>query len=75
MTRDLDAHCKLHWVLVSRQGLGIWMSFMTWFRLTTHEVVSDCDLGKVSVANRTRPGYLSRVPRVVPPSGVPLYNP
>ena len=25
--------------------------------------------------DRTRPGYPSRVPRVVPPSGVPLYNP
>ena len=24
--------------------------------------------------NRTRPGYPSRVPRVVPTSGVPLYN-
>ena len=28
------------------------------------------------VIDRTRPGYPSRVPRlVVPPSGVPLYNP
>ena len=26
-------------------------------------------------ADKTRPGYTSRVPRVVPPSGVPLYNP
>ena len=26
-------------------------------------------------SDRTRPGYPSRVPRVVPPSGVPLYNP
>ena len=25
--------------------------------------------------DRTRPGYPSRVPRVVPPSGVSLYNP
>ena len=25
--------------------------------------------------DRTRPGYPSRVPQVVPPSGVPLYNP
>ena len=24
--------------------------------------------------DKTRPGYPSRVPRVVPPSGVPLYN-
>ena len=49
MTQDLDAHWKLHWVLVSRQGLGIWMSFMTWIRLTVHWIVSDCDLGKVSI--------------------------
>ena len=27
---------ELHWVSVSRQGLGIWMSFMTWIRLTIH---------------------------------------
>ena len=27
------------------------------------------------VVDRTRPGYPSRVPRMVPPSGVPLYNP
>ena len=32
MTRDLDTHWKLHWVLVSRYGLGIWMSFITWIR-------------------------------------------
>ena len=49
MTRELDTHWKLHWVLVSRQGLDIWMSFMTWIRLTTHWIVNDCDLGKVSV--------------------------
>ena len=49
MTRDLDTLWKLHWVLVSRQGIGIWMSFMTWIRLTVHWIVSDCDLGKVSV--------------------------
>ena len=54
MTRDLDTHWKLHWVLVSRQGLGIWMSFMTWIRLTTHRVVSDCDLGKVSVCTPSK---------------------
>ena len=35
--------------VMSRQGLGIWMSFMTWIRLTVHWTVSDCDLGKVSV--------------------------
>ena len=47
MTRDLVTHWKLHRVLVSRQGLGILMSFMTWIRLAAHQVVSDCDLGKV----------------------------
>ena len=54
MTRDLDIHWKLHWVLVSRQGLGIWMSFMTLIRLTVHWIVSDCDLGKVSVYRLSR---------------------
>ena len=54
MTRDFDTHWKLNWVLVSRQGLGIWMSFMTWIRLTVHWIVSDCDLGKVSVYTPSR---------------------
>ena len=45
---------KLHWVSVSQQGLGIWMSFMTWIRLTVHWIVSDCDLGKVSVYTPSR---------------------
>ena len=54
MTRDLDTHWKLHWVLVSRQGLGIGMSLMTWIRLTVHWIVSDCDLGKVSVYTSSR---------------------
>ena len=40
---------KSRWALLSRRGLGIWMSFMTWTRLTVHWIVSDCDLGKVSV--------------------------
>ena len=54
MTLDLDTLWKLHWVLVSRQGLDIWMSFMTWIRLTAHWVVSDYDLGKVSVYTPSR---------------------
>ena len=49
MTRDWIPLCQLHWVLLSRQGLGIGMSFMTWTRLTVHWIVSDSDLGKVSV--------------------------
>ena len=49
MTRDLDTPWRLHWVLLSQQGLGIGMSFMTWTRLTVHWVVSDSNLGKVSV--------------------------
>ena len=36
-------------MLLSLQGLGIWMSFMTWTRLMVHWIASDCDLGKVSV--------------------------
>ena len=54
MTQDLDTHWKLHWVLVRRQGLGIWMSFMIWIRLTAHWIVSDCDIGKVSVYTPSR---------------------
>ena len=53
MTRGLDTPWRLHSVLLSRQGLGIWMSFMTWIRLTVHWIVSDCDLGKVSVTHQT----------------------
>ena len=49
MTRGLDTPWRLHWVLLSWQGLGIGMSFMTWTRLTVHWIVSDSDLGKVSV--------------------------
>ena len=49
MTRDLDAPLEIALGVVSWQGLGIWMSFMTWTRLTVHWIVSDCDLGKVSV--------------------------
>ena len=41
-------------MLLSRQGLGIWMSFMTWTRLTVHLIVSDCDLGKVSVCTPSK---------------------
>ena len=33
------------------------------------------DILVYSKDDRTRPRYPSRVPRVVPPSGVPLYNP
>ena len=49
MTQGLDTPWKLHWVWLSWQGLDIWMSFMTWTRLTVHWIVSDCDLGEVSV--------------------------
>ena len=55
MTRGLDTHWKFHWVMVNRQGLGGWMSFMTWIRLATHWVVmSDRDLGKLSVYTSSR---------------------
>ena len=49
MTRDLDTLWKLHWVSVTRQGLDTWISFVTWIRLTVHWIVSDCDIGNVSV--------------------------
>ena len=38
-----------HWVLLSRQGLSTWMSYMTWTRLTVHWIANDCDLEKVSI--------------------------
>ena len=49
MTQDLDTPWRLHWVFLSRQWLGIGMSFMTWTRLMVHWIVNDSDLGKVSV--------------------------
>ena len=48
MTRSLDTLEKLHWMLLRWQGLGKWMSFMAWIKLTVHWIVSDCDLGEVS---------------------------
>ena len=54
MTRDLDTHWKFHWVLVRQQGLGIWMSFMTWIRLAINWIFNDCDIGKVSVTHQAR---------------------
>ena len=48
MTRDLVTHWKLHWVLLSWQGLDKWMSCMAWIELTVHWNFSDCDLGEVS---------------------------
>ena len=45
---------KSHWVLLSRQGHSIWMSYMTWNRLTVHWIVNDCDLGKVSVYTQSK---------------------
>ena len=50
MTRGLDTplgNCIGCWL--SWQGLGKWMSFLTWTKLTVHWIVSDCDLGEVSV--------------------------
>ena len=48
MTRGLDTLWKLHWVLLSWQGLGKWMSRMAWIELTVHWIVSDYDLEVVS---------------------------
>ena len=54
MTRDLVTPSEIALDVVSRQGLGIWMSFMTWTRLTVHWIINDCDLGKVSVFTQRR---------------------
>ena len=49
MTRGLDTLWKFHWMLLSWQGLGKWMTCITWMKLTVYWIVSDCDLGEVSV--------------------------
>ena len=54
MTQGLETLWKLHWVLLDRQGLGIWMSFMTLTKLIVHWIDSDCDLGEVSVTHQAR---------------------
>ena len=54
MTRDLDSPLEIALGVMSRQGLDIWMSFMTWTRLTGHWIVSDRDLGKVSVSTPSK---------------------
>ena len=54
MTLDFVTPSEIALGVVSRQGLGLWMSFMTWTRLTVHWIVSACDLGKVSVCTQNR---------------------
>ena len=54
MTRGLDTPLEITLGFVEPARLGIWMSFMTWTRLTIHWIVSDCDLGKVSVYTPSR---------------------
>ena len=49
MTRGLDTPLEIALGAVEPQGLGIWMSFMTWTRMTFHGIINDCDLGEVSV--------------------------
>ena len=54
MTRDLDTPLEIALVLLSRQGLGIWRSYMIWTKLTVHGTVSDCGLGKVCVYTQSK---------------------
>ena len=49
MTRGLDTPLEIALGVLSWQELSIWMSFMTWTRLTVHWIVSDCDLRKVII--------------------------
>ena len=49
MTQGLDTLWKFHWMLLSWQGLGKYMTCMAWIELTVHWIVSDRDLGEVSV--------------------------
>ena len=43
----------------------IWMSFMTWTRLTVHGIVSDCDLGEVSVYTPSKGCVVLYVVRII----------
>ena len=43
-------------------------------KMTAMEAKLDAIMHKMD-NDRTRPGYLSRISRVVPPSEIPLYNP
>ena len=54
MTQDLATPLEITLGVVSQQALGIWMSFMTWTRLIVHWIISDCDLGKVSVCTPSK---------------------
>ena len=54
MTRGLDTLWKLHWVLLSWQGLGKWMSCMAWIELTVHWIVSDVTLERLAVTHQAR---------------------
>ena len=49
MTRGLNTPLEIALGVVELVRLGKWMSFMTWTRLTVQWIVSDCDLGEVSV--------------------------
>ena len=49
MTRGLDTPLEIELGVGELARVGKWMSFMTWTILTIHRIVSDCDLGKVSV--------------------------
>ena len=49
MTRGFDTPLEIALGVLSWQGLGKWMSFMTWTRLTVQWIVSYCDLREVSV--------------------------
>ena len=53
MTRDLNTPLEIALGVVEL-ARAIWMSFMTWTRLTVHWIVSDCDLRKVSVYTPSR---------------------
>ena len=52
MTRDLDTPLEISLGVV--EPLNIWMSYMTWTRLTVHWIVSDCDLGRSVFTHKVR---------------------
>ena len=49
MTRDFDVIQAVIVIVIESDSI-----FRKWIRLTTHWVISDCDLGKVSVYTSSR---------------------
>ena len=65
--------CTVFWVILFKRGKGERREIR---RREGRETRGEKESGEiVGPIDRTRPGYPSRISRVVPPSEVPLYNP